>query len=236
MPDEGLHEIQLNGKQLVFLFMAATVVAVVIFLCGVMVGRGVPTPRGATIADTAGAAADPTASAQAAPFPIATSNNTPVTAGETLTYPERLEDPDPVLETLKPTAEPIAVASAPAPVVEAAVARAPAPAVAKTPVPAPAVAKAPISAVARPTAAPVADKGPAEPAGNGFVVQVAATRARSEADAMARRLSAKGYPTFVTTAGTNFRVRIGKYNDRREAESIASRLEKEEELKPWITR
>ena len=45
MADEGLHEIQLNGKQLVFLFMASTVVAVVIFLCGVMVGRGVRTQR-----------------------------------------------------------------------------------------------------------------------------------------------------------------------------------------------
>ena len=43
--DEGLHEIQLNGKQLVFLFMASTVVAVVIFLCGVMVGRGVRAQR-----------------------------------------------------------------------------------------------------------------------------------------------------------------------------------------------
>ena len=41
MSDDGFHEIQLNGKQLVFLFMAATVVSVVIFLCGVMVGRGV---------------------------------------------------------------------------------------------------------------------------------------------------------------------------------------------------
>jgi hypothetical protein len=39
--DEGFHEIQLNGKQLVFLFIAATVVSVVIFLCGVLVGRGV---------------------------------------------------------------------------------------------------------------------------------------------------------------------------------------------------
>ena len=36
--DEGFREIQLNGKQLVFLFMAATVVSVVIFLCGVLVG------------------------------------------------------------------------------------------------------------------------------------------------------------------------------------------------------
>ena len=40
-PDDGFHEIQLSGKQLVFLFMATTVVSVVIFLCGVLVGRGV---------------------------------------------------------------------------------------------------------------------------------------------------------------------------------------------------
>src|SRR5260370_4728055 len=43
--DEGFHEIQLNGQQLVFLFMAATVVSVVIFLCGVLVGRGVRAER-----------------------------------------------------------------------------------------------------------------------------------------------------------------------------------------------
>ena len=47
MNDEAFHEIQLNGKQLVFLFMAATVVSVVIFLCGVMVGRGVRTEAAA---------------------------------------------------------------------------------------------------------------------------------------------------------------------------------------------
>ena len=39
--DDGFHEIQLNGKQLVFLGMATTLVSVVIFLCGVLVGRGV---------------------------------------------------------------------------------------------------------------------------------------------------------------------------------------------------
>src|SRR3954462_10802599 len=39
--DDGFHEIQLNGKQLVFLGIATTLVSVVIFLCGVLVGRGV---------------------------------------------------------------------------------------------------------------------------------------------------------------------------------------------------
>ena len=47
MSDEQFHEFHLDGKQMVFLFMASTVVAVVIFLCGVMVGRGVREIRAA---------------------------------------------------------------------------------------------------------------------------------------------------------------------------------------------
>ena len=40
MSDDGFHEISLNGKTLVFIFMATTVLLVVTFLLGVMVGRG----------------------------------------------------------------------------------------------------------------------------------------------------------------------------------------------------
>ena len=43
--DDGFREIQLSGKQLVFLFMAVTVVLVVTFLTGVLVGRGVRVER-----------------------------------------------------------------------------------------------------------------------------------------------------------------------------------------------
>jgi cell division septation protein DedD len=86
------------------------------------------------------------------------------------------------------------------------------------------------------TAPASANAALAEPRGNGFVVQVAAVRQRAEADTIARRLSGKGYPAFVTTAGANFRVRVGKFNDRREAERMAGRLEREEQFKPWITR
>ena len=66
-PDDAFHEIQLNGKQLVFLFMAATVVSVVIFLCGVLVGRGVRAERGA-IADVASATGAETMPQQPAPL------------------------------------------------------------------------------------------------------------------------------------------------------------------------
>src|SRR5436190_16984946 len=43
--EEGFHEIQLNGKQLVFLFMLTAIVLVATFLMGVGVGRGVKADR-----------------------------------------------------------------------------------------------------------------------------------------------------------------------------------------------
>jgi DedD protein len=218
MSDQGVREIQLNGKQLVFMFMTATVAAVVIFLCGVMVGRGVNTTRAsAAAAVTAEPPVDPTSTAQALPSASsdAPSSGEPVSNQEDLkelTYAKRLEAPEPPPE---PAVEPVA--------------------------------SAPVSAVAEPkvqpppvvaTAAKAVDPG--EPKGNGFVVQVASLRSRDEADGIARRLSSKGFPSFVTTPGSSgprvFRVRVGKYGDRREAETVAQRLEKEEQFKPWITR
>lgn len=242
MSDEGFHEIQLNGKQLVFLFMAATVVAVVIFLCGVMVGRGVPT-RAASAGDVPGLAnLDPTAAAQEPPSvqAAAGTGNAPVTTQEDLTYPVLLRDPDPPAETLRPPVERTADVLPPAAPRLASVAPPLAPPIAAAPRPdvggggqasgqiRASVPAAPVSAAAVGSLA--------EPPGAGFVVQVAAVRQLAEANTIARRLSTKGYPAFVTTAGANFRVRVGKYDDRREAESVAGRLEKEERFNPWITR
>ena len=236
MADEGLHEIQLNGKQLVFLFMASTVVAVVIFLCGVMVGRGVRVQRPAdAIEASADAITDPTAVSQPLerePLTAAIPSNAPIASQETLTYPNRLEGNEPAEETLRPRSASRAPEAAPKP--------------------------APLSVPAKVDATPerrvnperrggpsgppepVATATSGEPAGNGFVVQVAAVNDRREADTIAKRLASKGYPTFVTTPPNGvpkmFRVRIGKYPTRREAETIAARLEKEDQFKPWITR
>ena len=44
--EDGFHEIQLSGKQLVFLFIVTTTVIVVVFLCGVKVGRGARAVQG----------------------------------------------------------------------------------------------------------------------------------------------------------------------------------------------
>jgi cell division septation protein DedD len=218
MSDQGVREIQLNGKQLVFMFMTATVAAVVIFLCGVMVGRGVNTTRASAVAAVATEpAVDPTSTAQ----PQQTSSSDaasaePVSSQEDLkelTYAKRLEAPEPPPE---PAVEPV---SAP-----------PVPAIAEQPK----VEKPPVVAPASKTV------DASEPKGAGFVVQVASLKSRGEADAIAKRLSSKGFPSFVTTPGSSgpkvFRVRVGKYADRREAETVARKLEKEEQFKPWITR
>ncbi|MBW8862067.1 MAG: SPOR domain-containing protein, partial [Acidobacteria bacterium] len=78
------------------------------------------------------------------------------------------------------------------------------------------------------------------PAGDGFAVQIAALNVRSEADAIAKRLSSKGYTAYVMSPANGtpsvYRVRVGKFPTRREAESIAARLQKEEQFKPWVTR
>jgi cell division septation protein DedD len=79
-----------------------------------------------------------------------------------------------------------------------------------------------------------------EPQGTGYAVQIAALNIRSEADAIAKRLSAKGYAAYVMNPATGtpqiYRVRIGKFDSRREAETVATKLEKEEQFKPWVTR
>ena len=71
-------------------------------------------------------------------------------------------------------------------------------------------------------------------------MQVAALNVRSEADAIAKRLSAKGYAAYVQTPSNGtpsvYRVRIGTFKTKREAETIAAKLQKEEQVKPWVTR
>src|SRR5688572_13498312 len=85
--DEGFHEIQLSGKQLVFLFMATTVVAVVIFLCGVLVGRGVRAERApGGDASATSAAVLPPVGGDAAPSP-----GRAASGAEDLSYHRRLQ-------------------------------------------------------------------------------------------------------------------------------------------------
>jgi len=254
--DDGFHEIQLNGKQLVFLFMAATVVSVVIFLCGVLVGRGVRTDRGIV----AEAAAPPALTSRVSqPTESSDGGRDVASPPAELSYVKRLEDPEPHSEELKPApASPVAVppAGEPAPkAVPPPTAPPPKPAPAATtsepkakvdPVPAAAAKPAPVveqnaalTAKASTVKTPAVASPPAAE-GRDWTVQVAAVNDRGEADVMVQRLSTKGYSAFVVapTSGTPtiFRVRVGAFKTKREAENLAVKIQKEERYKPWVTR
>ncbi len=216
--------------------MTATVVAVVMFLSGVMVGRGVRLERGELIAAES-ANVDPTLGLAPSPFASApasgSSANASPAAGETLSYPDRLglasdaappealTDPDP---TQMPVPAPVARTTRPP-------AQPPAPA---------AVAKS-----SSPAALPASDvsstsgtKAPGAADGI-YAVQVAAIRGRADAERMAKRLVSKGYAAYVAAPSPRtpgvFRVRVGKFKDRHEADAIAAKLRKEEQFKPWVT-
>ena len=229
--DDGFHEIQLDGKQLVFLFMAVTVVSVVIFLLGVLVGRNV---RGESLAaDPLAAPARTAEAAGAPPPPPAVSNpGTPsATANEPLSYPQRLGSGVQPRESLS---------SAP-PRTEATPAPSPAPAAAARSTPAnPPTPTAAVTPPPTPASAPAAALAASEPKGAGYAIQLAALGKRDEADAIARRLTGKGYAAYVMApeagAPAMFRVRVGKFKERREAEGVAAKLEREEQFKPWIVR
>jgi cell division septation protein DedD len=221
--DESFREIQLNGKQLVFLFMAATVVSVVIFLCGVLVGRGVRQERPAASELTAAAVApDPApASPRQAGSPVPAPSAEPPAPTDELTYYDRLQKNNTPPENLKSS-----VAPAPA---------------RKTPRQ-PAVSAPPAALQSPPAATHPANTSADEPTGPGFAVQVTTASDRRSADTLVKQLVKKGYPAFATgpvTTGARvvYRVRVGKYKTAKEAEEVSKRLEREEQFTTsWIVR
>lgn len=301
--DDGFHEIQLNGKQLVFVFMAATVVSVVIFLCGVLVGRGVRVDRSApeqiveqtatdqlrsTIDDkpvTVPVAEDPTKALPPPPAEGGTATGTDTgkddatasadsakgtTAGAASAAAlaaaakmadkgaEKMASPAPAPVTTsgradktpdKPTAKPtdkpaakptdkpadkptLVAAKAPvAPVAPAATTAAKGPEAAPKAVASPRASVTPDASSTTAAGVPAVDSP-----GQGWVVQVAATKTRSEADTIAKRLSSKGYATFISNSANVFRVRIGGYKSKKDADVVAARLKKDERVNPWVTR
>lgn len=258
--DDGFREIQLNGKQLVFLFMAVTVVLVVTFLTGVLVGRGVRAER--AIEQGVAAAEESPALPDQSPANVVPA---PGDDPRKVAAPVGAEDgADPGAKAAAPVEEvpPVAVtrtnpadtpaASTPADAAKAApVPAKPAPAAeppsrpaAAAPAAAPkstaaAAAPAPKPPAPTPTTGTATTTPPADTVRNGYAVQVAAVNAQSEADSIMNRLKAKGYQAYVELPKGSqkmFRVRVGTFKSRSEALTVADKLKKEEKFKPWVTR
>lgn len=224
--DDGFHEIQLSGKQLVFLFLVTTTVIVVVFLCGVKVGRGA---RDAQVDQPEQVTAAAPAATQPAPVTAPPVTEPPAPAADTeedLSYPKRLQGEATPKETLKHQEE-AKTDTAPAtkPVAAAAAA-----------VPAPVATSEPV----RPAPAST-DNLPTSGRPGTWAIQVIATRERAIASSVLKKLAAKGYPAFVVNPAANatpawYKVQVGRYNDRSEAEKVSLRIKKEEQYQSWITR
>jgi DedD protein len=221
--DDAFHEIQLSGKQLVFLFMATTVVSVVIFLCGVLVGRSVRVEEMGLDASSVAAAAPAPLSDVPAAEPVAGDPPTP-TADSTLTYADRLESDKAPAENLKPRSA------------------APVQREARRPPDEPPTEPEPPRVETAPAAAAPAPATPSQGARPGrWAVQVVSLRDRGAASKIVERLSGKGYPAFLVAPAPGapaqiYKVQVGRYGDRQDAQRVSDRLKKEEQFDPWIIR
>lgn len=212
--DDGFHEIQFSSKQLVFLFMAASVILIFVFLAGVLVGRDTTSKE-----PEVSIASDQSAGTQSTlpedPTPIAAQDPAGAPPADPLSYPTVLTDKtSDVPAAPKPAVEP--QAAAPAEETKA-----------------PAV--KPDAPVSRP-----ADAGlnvPTSGKPGQWVIQVAALKTRRAAAESVQRLIGKGYDAYLEdTAKGLYRVRIGKFRDRDDALRVARRLEKEEGTKSVVSR
>lgn len=230
MTDQEFREIQLTAKQLFFLFMSAVVVAVVIFLLGVSVGRGVQGEPVSAAADT-GAVSDTVVTASTPPATTSAANQAPPPT----TYDQKLNG------------QPVPPPSEPAPArTEAAKPAADAPATpppAATPAPekpasAPEKTAPPPASSAAGEVAPIRPGAkPAPPSPSGIALQVGAFSSRDNAQTLVGTLKSKGYPAFlvaVPQAKASFAVRVGPFPNRAEADKVSARLTREEGYSPFV--
>jgi cell division septation protein DedD len=79
-----------------------------------------------------------------------------------------------------------------------------------------------------------------EPVGAGFTIQVNSFRDKYQAEKSVERLKSHGYPAFMVAkliegSGLWYRVRVGRFISREEAEKYALLLRNTEKLQPFIT-
>jgi cell division septation protein DedD len=212
MSESNFREIQLNTKQVVFLFMAFVVAAVAVFLLGVQAGKGMATNTSTTDAVTS----DLTAKA---PVPTVMPPPTTPKADDLKFHTElqgRAEARGAAPASTPPPPEPT-----PTPTVTPAKTSTPAP-VKPTPTPTPTPVKP------TPTPTPPAAKVP-PPSTGAYFVQVDSFASKENAERQAKELKAKGIPAIVFTApsgAARYKTRVGPF-DRAAADAMRARLVKE---------
>jgi cell division septation protein DedD len=254
--EAGFYEIQLNNKQLVFFFMAAVAIAVVVFLCGVMVGRGV---RDATLAASGTSIISGPGASRSTQSAVA-----PADVRQELDFPQRLEADEAESQLEGETAQEAQTAQ-PAQPGRLARGRRAATRQAESPEASnPETLVASVTTKTEPTQTPdaltettrprnqPATEVPAPPKAEAsttaeptligsergaFTIQVVALKTQEAADSLVNRLREARYRAYVepgVSAGL-YRVRVGRFDSRAEAEQVSAKLRDVEKFKPYIT-
>ena len=200
-------DLQLDSRQIVSFVIGSLVVLGVVFALGVMVGKQLAASAGSEIA----AGSDPLAEIDAREKALADAAiaEVAVKEEEALTFEHELTRP----KTVDPVIEPTRGAEPPAPKREEPV---------KVAEPKPA-AEPPAEPKGRKGLADAFDKVAASPTGSGsLAVQVASLPKREDADRVVDKLVAKGFSAYVVSAeipgkGTYYRVKVGSFETRDEA-------------------
>lgn len=251
-------EVSLEPRQVALLFVLVLVILVLVFALGIIVGRGLRSPvtppavAGAAPAEEGGDVADgPPVDAAALPGdPVEGEGDG---APKLKFYGADAKTPEREASAVAPTPadEPAAQAD---PAAAAPADAAPAPELKGLPAePAPVKTaavkadKASEKAKAKPEAKPKAEpkkaaKADAKPkaAGGKFTIQVSAFQSRSQADQLVSNLKNKGYDAYIAQAvipgkGIWYRVRIGTFGSRDDAQKTANTLKRKEGISTYVT-
>jgi cell division septation protein DedD len=216
-------EVSLDGRQIFFLFFGGAVVACLVFVLGVMVGKRLEGRERVARKAATSAAVDPLAALDELGADEAA-------AKDDLAFPAALAGDEKARKRALDAAD-LSPARSLAPDGTAAIMqgmRAVAVKLAETPPPAAAPAPAPAAA-------------PAVAQDAKFTLQISSFQERSEADALAAKLSKDGYKPFIVMSdvpekGIFFRVRIGEYAARGDAMSAKEEFEKKQKIIAYVTK
>jgi DedD protein len=207
-------EVSLGGIQIASIVVGSLLLLGVVFFLGLEVGQRIGTRR-----------AEALHPASLGDLDAATAPSPPV-AGKDLTFPAELPRAKPPAPPPPRPSEPGAAASPP----PTAAKPGPEPVPRPPPEPAAATAAEPTpTSVARPGASPAAKPAatpaPAAEARGGWAVQLGASQRREDAEILARRVQALGpriEEADIPGKGHFFRVRVGRFESRAEAEKYKS--------------
>ncbi len=216
--EKSYYEIQLDNKQLILVFLAAVTVCVLIFVLGVMIGKGQK--------EAEMAAAARIEKNQAAPEPDKKLPSQVVSDEDSEQKTETQTPKQPVTEKEVKENE---SSSKPEQNFAYEDLNKSEPDTDKDPVDEKPVATEPGETEEVPKPGPNATQ---------YTVQVMATSSRSKAEEQMSSLKAKGYRPFMdeTTSGdiNVFKVRVGRYTDTQQAKEMAVRIKKDLKLETWV--